>query len=234
MKPHGTRSLGASFALLGSGVVMIEGAGSSANASWTNRAANDVGFRPRRAPARPRPILTPGTKRALELVAMRGRDVIGVRHLLEGARATIGRGPDAFARISIGEAGDDVTIAEVERDEQFVLWVPPRARVRTHLASGLGRLGTGPERLVLTEGDRSVLVLPGGIHVRAQIVPIETFGRSLGATRHPARWLAVAASLYLAALVLCATLAPSKVPPMVTAALQRVALSAQAAAIAAQ
>ena len=160
---------------------------------------------------------------------MRGRDVIGVRHLLDGARATVGRGPDAFARISIGDAGQDVTIAEVDRGE-FSLLVPPRARVRSHLASGLGQLGIGPQRLVLAEGDRSVLVFPGGIHVRAQIVPIETFSRSLGATRHPARWLAVAASLYVAALIVCATLAPSKVS-VATASLQRAALDAQAAAM---
>jgi hypothetical protein len=164
---------------------------------------------------------------------MRGRDVIGVRHLLEGTRATLGRGPDAFARIAIGEDGQDVTIAEVQ-NKQFSLWVPPRARVRSHLASGLGQLGIGPQQIVLEEGDRSVLVLPGGIQIRAQIVPIETFSRGLaGAARHPARWLAVAASLYVAALVLCAGLSPSKVPT-VTASLQRAALEAQAAAIGAR
>ena len=160
---------------------------------------------------------------------MRGRDVIGVRHLLDGTRATIGRGPDAFARISISDAADDITIAEVERG-QFVLWVPARSRVRSHLSCGLGQLGIGPQRIVLADGDRSVLVLPGGIQIRAQIVPIETFSRSLSAARHPARWLAVAASLYVAALVLCASLAPSKVPT-VTASLQRAAQQAQAAAI---
>ena len=203
----------------------------SANASWTNRAAND-GAELRRPPA-PRPPFTPATKRALELVAMRGKDVIGVRHLLAGTRATLGRGPDAFARIAVGDDGQDITVAEVD-DKQFVLYVPPRARVRSHLASGLGQLGIGPQRIVLEPGDRTVLVLPGGIQIRAQIVPIETFtrGRLARASRHPARWLAIAASVYVAALVLCATLAPSQVPT-VSAALQRAAHQAQAAAIAA-
>src|SRR5262249_46888645 len=45
------------------------------------------------------------TKSALELVAMRGRDVIGVRHLMEGGRALLGSGPEAIARMSTKELG---------------------------------------------------------------------------------------------------------------------------------
>src|SRR5512132_228941 len=58
------------------------------------------------------------TKSALELVAMRGRDVIGVRHLLEGGRAFLGSGPEAIARMPTKDlGGGSVVVGEVTASE---------------------------------------------------------------------------------------------------------------------
>src|SRR5262245_34213513 len=65
--------------------------------SWTQRDRPVEAMPPENGTRRGAP-----QKRALELVAMRGRDVIGVRHLLEGTQASLGRGPDALAPISVG------------------------------------------------------------------------------------------------------------------------------------
>ena len=179
--------------------------------------ANDGSAAPRAAVLRPH---TAWSKVALELVALRGRDVIGVRHLLEGARACLGTGPSAFVRTSVGvPPGEEVVIAEVEANA-FVVHVPARARARCHLSGGLGRICVGPQRIVLERGDRTVVVLPGGIQVRAQQVPIETFARGKDGGRGSARWLAVAGAVYVAALVLCAVLAPPR-PSLAAPALQR-------------
>jgi hypothetical protein len=49
---------------------------------------------------------------ALELVALRGRDVIGVRHLMVGGRASVGGGADAMARVSMKDFGGQASSSE--------------------------------------------------------------------------------------------------------------------------
>ena len=67
-------------------------------------------------------------KKALELVAMRGREVIGVRHLLVGGTAWIGDVREALARVPTHEiGGKPMVVSAVTRDE-YLLYVPARAR----------------------------------------------------------------------------------------------------------
>lgn len=158
-----------------------------------------------------RPARGAASQRALELVALRGQDVIGVRHVLDG-RAHVGSDPSAIARVPKGEA-----IAEVEGD-RFALLVPAGARGRLHQADGLARLLTGPTQVLLHEGDRAVLVL-GSIQIRAQIVSVElmarsgTFGQrwsSRPSTDGPGllRWVGLVGALYATALAICVVFAP--------------------------
>lgn len=151
------------------------------------------------------------TQRALELVALRGRDVIGVRHVLDG-RAHVGSDPSAIARVPTGDV-----IAEVE-GERFSLLVPAGARARLHHADGLARLLTGPTQASLHEGDRAVLVL-GSIQIRAQIVQVEIMARSGSfaprwSSRPSAdgpgllRWVGLVGALYATALAICVVFAP--------------------------
>jgi hypothetical protein len=173
-------------------------------------------------------------------VALRGKDVIGVRHVLDG-RAYIGSGPDVVARVVVDGAGEAPLIAEVTGD-RFVVRVPPRMRARMHGVDGLGRLLTGPAEIPLREGDRAVLVL-GAVQVRAQIVPIEILSRSaalgqgLGLERPrgsglsgAARWIGLVGAMYAAALGLCAALAPRDPAHLEEGALQRVIAAAEAIA----
>jgi hypothetical protein len=150
------------------------------------------------------PTMGPGTRRALELVAVRGKDVIGVRHLLEEGRAHIGNAPASIARVPAGELDQAAPVIAEVTGARYVLHVPRRARARVHGADGLGRLLTGPVDVELRDGDRAVLVL-GPVQVRAQIVPIEIISR-LGTSA--LRWVALVGALYLAALGICAAIAP--------------------------
>lgn len=181
---------------------------------------------------RSRPARGTATQRALELVALRGRDVIGVRHVLDG-RAHVGSDPSAIARVPVGEV-----IAEVE-GERFALLVPAGARGRLHQADGLARLLTGPTQVLLHEGDRAVLVL-GSIQIRAQIVPVEIMARSgaLGPRWSPRpgadapgllRWVALVGALYAAALAICVVFAPRDRERLETGIAR--AVSAQASAL---
>lgn len=145
------------------------------------------------------------TRLALELVALRGKDVIGVRHLLAEGRAHIGDAPGSIARVPAADLDRSApVIAEVTSGARYVLHVPRRARARVHRADGLARLLTGPTDAELREGDRAVLVL-GPIQIRAQIVPIEVVSR-LGTSG--LRWVGLVGALYITALVVCAALAP--------------------------
>jgi hypothetical protein len=181
-------------------------------------------------------------RQALELVALRGKDVLGVRHILDG-RAHVGSGPDAIARMAPSELGGGAPVIAEVAGGRFLLRVPPRARARLHGADGLGRLLTGPTELSLREGDRAVLVL-GPVQIRAQIVPIEIVNRGGGLTPRwaggrasgsevpgLARWICLVGALYAMALAICAALAPRERVMLEPGAIGKAAAAAQAAAL---
>lgn len=148
------------------------------------------------------------TKRALELVAVRGAEVIGVRHLLAGARAWIGTQTDALAPVPVDAfGGAPIAIGESTSDA-FLVQVPPNARARFHGADGLGRLLVGPDRVQLGDGDKMVVVL-GPVQVRAQVVSVETMSRSPKPSSGAFGWIALVGALYVAALAMCAWISPS-------------------------
>lgn len=147
-------------------------------------------------------------RKALELVAMRGRDVIGVRHLLEGGRGWLGHASDSFARVPMGDFGQAVLVGEVV-GARFVVAVPPRARARLHNRDGLARLLVGPDRVSLAEGDRAVVVL-GPVQVRARIVPISTLEKHRSLSVAALRWVAILAAIYVIVLAVVAVLAPAR------------------------
>lgn len=151
-----------------------------------------------------------GAHKALELVALRGTEVLGVRHVLEGGSCWIGQAPESIARIPMSEyGGPSVVVAEV-KEGQFMLHVPSRARGRTHGKDGLGRLVVGPVSLEVEEGDRAVIVL-GAVQIRARLVAIEATGKER--VRIPSetrRLLTVMGALYVTALALCAAIAPAR------------------------
>jgi hypothetical protein len=149
----------------------------------------------------------PGARRALELVALRGRDVLGVRHVLEGGVAWIGNVANSVARIPMGDYGGQAMIVAEVVGKEFRLTVPPRARARMHESRGLGRLATGPQAIRLGDGDRAVIVL-GNVQIRAQIVPVESFSRGINLPIGAAGWIAFVGAIYVAALAVCAVLSP--------------------------
>jgi hypothetical protein len=151
-----------------------------------------------------------GACRALELVAMRGADVLGVRHVLEGGRCWVGPSEESIVRIPMGDYGGQAALVAEVVAGQCLLHVPPRARGRTHGKDGLGRLVMGPVSLEVKEGDHAVLVL-GAVQIRARVVPVEA--RIAPATRMTVevrRWLTVMAALYVTALAATAMLAPER------------------------
>ncbi len=166
-----------------------------------------------------------GAHKALELVALRGTEVLGVQHVLEGGSCWLGQMPESIARIPMTEYGGQPAVVAEVKEGQFVLHVPPRARGRTHGKDGLGRLVMGPISLEVDEGDRAVIVL-GAVQIRARLVPVETSGKERmripGETR---RWLTVMAALYVTALALCAMIAPAR-PEQVTSGAIRRAIAA--------
>jgi hypothetical protein len=160
-------------------------------------------------------------KRALELVAMRGREVIGVRHLIEGGTAWVGDVREALARIPMKAlGGQPLVVGAVTRDE-YALYVPPRARARMHCVSGVPRLLVGPDKLSLVPGDRVVLVL-GQVQIRARIVDVEALAERPQPSGWIAGWVALVVTIYLGALAVCAALAPPPVPHLERGALQRI------------
>jgi hypothetical protein len=109
---------------------------------------------------------------ALELVALRGKDVVGVRHLVDGGTAWIGGVAGAIARVPGRDLGGEPQVVGEVRSGKYSVCVPPRARARRHGWDGVPRLLTGPERIELGEGERAVVML-GQVQIRAQVVPFE-------------------------------------------------------------
>jgi hypothetical protein len=150
------------------------------------------------------------TQQALELVAVRGEDVIGVRHLLRGAKAWVGQAPDSIAPISMVDFGGQPCVVAEAAGRRFVLRVPPRARARSHGKDGLGRLAIGPIDLPVDDGDRMVIVL-GDVQIRARLVPLELASAvPAKAPSETKRWMAAMGGIYVAALAVCALIAPSR------------------------
>jgi hypothetical protein len=148
---------------------------------------------------------------ALELVAMRGKDVVGVRHLQEGGTAWIGNAADTLARVSLREIGGQPFLVGDARAGAFVLHVPPRARGRVHGSDGIPRLVIGPHRVDLGEGERAVLVI-GAVQIRAQVVPFEAAAPRFKITAGVAAWLALLGAVYIAAIMLSASAAQQQRP----------------------
>lgn len=149
----------------------------------------------------------PRTRKVLELVAMRGKEVVGVRHLLEGGTAWVGNANDAIARLSMKEFGGHPLIVGEVTSKEFAIYVPPRARARLHGDDGVPRILVGPDKITLKEGERAVLVL-GPIQIRAQIVSVDMFSNALPMPAGAAGWIAFVAAVYIAALAICAALTP--------------------------
>jgi hypothetical protein len=141
---------------------------------------------------------------ALELLALRGKDVVGVRHLHEGGTAWVGPVADTMARLSMREFGGQPLVVGEVRSGTYTVRVPPRARARVHGSDGIPRLLFGPHRVELREGERAVLVL-GAVQIRAQVVPFE-----MPASRFKAgsaiAWLALLGVVYAAVLAVSAAL----------------------------
>jgi hypothetical protein len=153
----------------------------------------------------------PRGRLALELVAMRGKDVIGVRHLIDGGTAWVGNVTEAIARISMREYGGQPFLVGRADGATFTISVPPRARGRIHGSDGIPRLVMGPHTGRLTEGERAVLVI-GPVQIRAQVVPFETASGGFRMTVGVAGWLAVLAALYVGALGLSTSLSARTAP----------------------
>jgi hypothetical protein len=152
----------------------------------------------------------PGGRLALELVAMRGKDVVGVRHLDEGGTAWIGNNAETLARVSVRDYGGQPFIVGYVRSGIYAVHVPPRARARVHGADGIPRLLVGPHRVELRDGERAVLVL-GGVQIRAQVVPFEVPSSRFKAGA--ALWMVVLGVLYAAAVAVTATLTQPAASP---------------------
>lgn len=170
------------------------------------------------------------TRTALELVAVRGRDVLGVRHLLEGGTAWVGNVNDALARIQLKEFGGQPLLVGEVLSGEHTLYIPPRARARMHKRGDLPRLLAGPHRISLCEGERAVLVL-GPVQIRAQVVRV-ALSPTRAALAGAAGWIALAAASYLTALGICAALAPPPSLALERGALQRALHDANAAYLA--
>jgi hypothetical protein len=160
------------------------------------------------------------TQKALELVAMRGRDVIGVRHVLSGGTAWIGEARESIARIPMNEYGGHPLMVGAVTREEYALYVPPRARARLHGVGAVPRILAGPHKFTLTPGDRAYLVL-GQVQIRAQIINVEMFASSLGVGGSIAGWLGLATAIYVSTLMICSVLAPPAATHLDHGAMQR-------------
>lgn len=163
---------------------------------------------------------------ALELVALRGKDVIGVRHLLDGGTAWVGNVANAIARVPTRDLGGHPHLVGEVRAGTYAVCIPPRARARLHPRDGVPRLMIGPHRVELGEGERAVLVL-GGVQIRAQVVQFESAGMSL----RPGvvgLWVAALAIAYAAVLVLTSVLTRSPAAPAEGGAIEREPVTAPA------
>lgn len=149
---------------------------------------------------------------ALELVAVRGKDVVGVRHLHEGGTAWVGPIADTMARLSMRDFGGHPLIVGEVRSGTYAVQVPPRARARVHRRDGVPRLLMGPQRIELQEGERAVMVL-GAVQIRAQVVPFEVPTPRFKVTR-AAAWLVLLGLVYAAALAIAALLSHPAATPI--------------------
>jgi hypothetical protein len=151
------------------------------------------------------------TRQALELIAVRGRDVLGVRHLVEGGTAWVGNVSDALVRLQLDDFGGQPLLVGEVLSGEHMLYVPARARARMHKRGDLPRLLAGPHRIALSEGERAVIVL-GSVQIRAQIIRVAV-SPTRAALAGAAGWIVLAAASYVMALGICAALAP---PPSLT------------------
>jgi hypothetical protein len=158
---------------------------------------------------------------ALELVAMRGKDVVGVRHLHEGGSAWVGNAAETMARVPMREFGGQPLVVGEVRSGTYAVEVPPRARARVHRADGIPRLLVGPHRIELREGERAVLVL-GAVQIRAQVVPFEVPAPRFKVTTGAAVWVAVLGAVYAAAIALTAAVAQPRAERLQPGAMQRI------------
>lgn len=159
-------------------------------------------------------------RKALELVAMRGKDVIGVRHLLEGGCAWIGNVAETLARVPMGDFGGQPLVVGEVSDGAFTVHVAPRARARFHGADGLARILVGPQRISLREGERAVVVL-GAVQIRAQIATVDGGPGKVGMPGGTIGWVAFVAAVYVAALSLCVVLSPPEAQKLPSGGVQR-------------
>ncbi len=161
------------------------------------------------------PARRPHGRLALELVAMRGKDVVGVRHLQEGGTAWVGNVAEPLARVPLRELGGQSLVVGEVRSGTYAVQVPPRARARVHGRDGIPRLLVGPHRVELREGERAVLVL-GAVQIRAAVVPFEVPAARFKIGVGVAAWVAVLAAVYVAAVAISAALvqpAPMRADP---------------------
>lgn len=149
------------------------------------------------------------TWRALELVATRGGAMIGMRHLLAGTKAWLGKGEASFVHVPMAGFGGAPRVLAQATSRALFVSVPPNARARLHGADGLGHILTGGARVTLMDGDSLVIVL-GAIQIRARAVNVPTLRARSGAAGHTLAWVAALAVLYFAALVVCAWLTPHR------------------------
>jgi hypothetical protein len=143
----------------------------------------------------------PRGRLALELVAMRGKDVVGVRHIHEGGSAWIGNTAETLARVSMRSFGGHAFVVGDVRSGTYTVHVPPHARGRIHSADGIPRLLIGPSRVELREGDRAVVVI-GPVQIRAQVVPFEVATRGYRISAGATAWAVVIGALCVAVVAL--------------------------------
>jgi hypothetical protein len=163
----------------------------------------------------------PRGRLALELMAVRGKDVVGARHVLDGGTAWVGNVSDAIARVPMAAFGGQPLIVAEASAGIYVLHVPPRARARIHGSDGIPRLVVGPYRIELREGERAVVVL-GAVQIRGRVVPYEVSEPRFGRAAQVTVWLAVLAGIYAVALALSAAFSrPPASPRLDPGAMQR-------------
>jgi len=133
----------------------------------------------------------------LELVVMRGRDVIGVRHLLDGHACWIGPAQSSILNVPMTRFGGHPQVIAEVAEARCKVYVPPNARARMHGKDGLGRLLVGPAEVEITEGERAVVVL-GMEQIRTRVIHVERVGNVKPSVRGEAiRWLMLAAAFCL-------------------------------------
>jgi hypothetical protein len=155
------------------------------------------------------------------MVATRGHDVIGVRHLLDGGTCWVGTAQSSIANVSMREFGGHPSMLAEVVDGRCIVHVPPNARARMHGADDLWRLFIGPVDLIVADGERAVVVL-GCVQIRTKVIRIERAGSAEHHRRRDAlKWLLAMAALYCLVLGIFALAAPEKPRRLESGALQR-------------